>query len=85
MRTKRILSILIFSLLALLLILTVLNFNSPIALAQNDLPGVLLQDTTPTPLAQERGTEAGSTDGILVMGFVIVLIIVLPLAFRKAK
>ena len=54
-------------------------------MAQNDLPGVLSQDTTPTPPAQERGTEAGSTDGILVMGFVIVLIIVLPLAFRKAK
>lgn len=85
MRTKRILSILIFSLFALLLILTVLNFNAPSALARNDLPEVLLQETTPTPPAQERDVEAGSTDGILVMGFVIVLIIVLPLAFRKAK
>lgn len=85
MRTKRILSILIFSLLALLLILTILNFNPPIAQARNDLPGILLQDTTPAPPAQERDPEAGSTDGILVMGFVIVLIIVLPIAFRKAK
>lgn len=85
MRTKRTLSILIFSLLALLLILTILNFNAPIALARNDLPGVILQQTTPTPPAQETDAEAGSTDGILVMGFVIVLIIVLPLAFRKAK
>lgn len=42
--------------------------------------GMVIQQ--PTPLAQVV-TETSLTNGILIMGLVIVLIITLPLLFRK--
>lgn len=74
---------LIFSLLIFLLALTLgfANFHTPPALARQDaLP--VLQQTTATPIAQGI-SEIGSTSGILFMGVVIVLIVTLPLLFRK--
>jgi len=38
--------------------------------------------TTPTPEQVDR-SEVGSTDGIAVMGFVIVAIVVLPILLRR--
>ena len=38
--------------------------------------------TTPTPEAVDR-SEVGSTDGIVVMGFVIVAIVILPILLRR--
>jgi hypothetical protein len=42
----------------------------------------MIQQPTPTPITQLE-SEIGSTDGILVMGIVIVLIVTLPILFRK--
>ena len=56
------------------------NFNQPAVSAQG-IAGFTLQ-TTPTPPVDDTSV-IGSTDGILVMGIVIVLIIALPLLFRK--
>ena len=40
------------------------------------------QETTPTPTQVDR-SEIGSTDGIAVMGFVLVAIVILPIVLRK--
>ena len=38
--------------------------------------------TTPTPEQVDR-SEVGSTDGIVVMGFVIAVIVILPILLRR--
>ena len=42
------------------------------------------QITTPTP-PTENVSEVGSTDGIVIMGIVIVIAVMVPLLFRKKK
>lgn len=71
-------SILFFTLLVLGLVLP--TFNQPNVSAQGALP---LQ-ITPTPQADDTSV-IGSTDGILAMGIVIVLIVTLPLLFHKKQ
>lgn len=68
-------SILFFTLLILGLMLS--GFNQAPASAQ----GVYSLQTTPTPPTDV--SVIGSTDGILIMGIVIVLIVTVPLLFRK--
>ncbi|NJN79269.1 MAG: hypothetical protein HC797_01655 [Anaerolineales bacterium] len=77
----------LFGLSALLLItltfaLVASNFISADAFANQATAGMINQQAQPTPLAQLE-SEIGSTDGILVMGIVIVLIVTLPILFRK--
>ena len=72
-------SILFFTLLILALMLP--NFNQPSVLAQ-DSNAIILQ-TTPTPQTADDTSVIGSTDGILAMGIVIVLIVTFPLLLRK--
>ncbi len=43
----------------------------------------LYQASTPTPIP-EAVSQAGSTDGIMLMGVVIVLIVLLPILFRRS-
>jgi hypothetical protein len=78
-------SIGLFTLLLILLTiaLAATNFISSDALTANQVTGGMIIQQ-PTPLAQIE-TEIGLTDGILIMGIVIVLIITLPLVFRKNK
>ncbi len=76
-------------LIALLLItltiaLAASNFIPAEAFTVSASAGVMIQQPTPTPTAIPA-SEIGSTDGILVMGIVIVLIITLPILFRKSK
>lgn len=85
MKAKNIFGIiaLLLSILTLLLVLT--NFNPPAALAQNASSNLTaFQQATPTPQVEDA-SEIGSTDGILIMGVVIVLIVTLPLIFQKRK
>lgn len=77
----------LFGLIALLLItLTVglasSNFVYADGFTTSASSGVTIQQPTPTPITQLE-SEIGSTDGILVMGIVIVLIVTLPILFRK--
>lgn len=59
------------------------NFISADTLTYNSASaGMMAQQTTPTPLLLNT-SEIGSTDGIFVMGIVIVLIVTLPLLLRK--
>lgn len=73
----------LFFLTTLLLVLTAFNFSQPQANALLDAVPAL-QQSTPTPLPQNT-SEIGSTDGILIMGVVIVLIVTLPLFLHKRK
>ncbi|MDL1941985.1 hypothetical protein FBQ99_06510 [Chloroflexi bacterium CFX2] len=62
-------------------ILALTNFSP--SLASAPVAGAAgIQQTTPTPPGGDA-SEIGSTDGILVMGVVITVIIILPLLFRK--
>lgn len=81
MKTNYIFGILALLFCAIVLALALPNFNQPVAFAQSADAASALQQVTPTPLIEE--SEIGSTDGILLMGVVIVLIVTLPLLFRK--
>ncbi|MBI2330790.1 MAG: hypothetical protein HYU84_01185 [Chloroflexi bacterium] len=83
MKTKNIFSACIFLVVVLTLFLAMTNFDPP-AVSAKDTSSVALQQTTPTPQTEDV-SEIGSTDGILIMGVVIVLIITLPLIFQKRK
>ncbi|MFN8380803.1 MAG: hypothetical protein U0V02_02625 [Anaerolineales bacterium] len=77
-----IVSILFF--IALMLALVLPNFNQPVVSAQGASSAILSQQTTPTPQAADTSI-IGSTDGILIMGIVIVAIVTLPLLFHKKR
>jgi len=51
----------------------------------NTTGAAFLLQTTPTPQLEEDKSEVGSTDGIVIMGGIITLIVIIPiLARRKA-
>lgn len=71
--------------IALVIGLVAATFNQPVASAQNLGAASIFQYTTPSPAA-EGVSEIGSTDGIFIMGVVIVFIVVMPaLLFYKRK
>jgi len=79
------LSVVIFSLFfALVFALVLSNFDQPAASAQGSSSAAIYLQTTPPPQTEDTSV-IGSTDGILVMGIVIVLIVTLPLLFRKKE
>lgn len=84
MKTNHISGILASLCIMLVFGLAITNFNQPVVFAQNTDAAPALQQDTPTPIAQDQ-SEIGSTDGILVMGIVIVVIVITPLLFRKKK
>lgn len=43
----------------------------------------LLQTTSPTPAPAEAVSTVGTTDGIVLMGIVIVLIVIIPILLRR--
>jgi hypothetical protein len=84
MKTTFTLIVNVFIFAALILLLTEPYFNQPASSAQAVSQVAPALQTTPTPQVDEVSV-IGSTDGILVMGIVIVLIVTLPHLFRKKK
>ncbi|MBM4427384.1 MAG: hypothetical protein FJ031_09115 [Chloroflexi bacterium] len=77
----------LFALLIFLLVaaLALTSFHQPTVLAQQTGAALVLQqEPTPTSVLP-AADEIGSTDGILLMGIVIVLIVILPLLFYKQE
>jgi hypothetical protein len=73
----------LLGILTLFLVLT--NFAPPAAFAKDTGSNlIMLQQATLAPQIGET-SEIGSTEGILVMGVVIVLIVTVPLFFHKRK
>ena len=70
--------------IALVIALAVVTFNLPVVSAQNMGAASISMQTTPTPAA-EGVSEIGSTDGIFIMGAVIVLIVIMPVLFYRKK
>ena len=72
--------------ITLVFVLASTNFGQPQASAQNlGAASLSMQIPTPTQSGEDL-SEVGSTDGIVVMGFVLVAIVTLPLLFhRKGK
>lgn len=70
--------------ISLIILLSFANFNQPSAHALDvDSASIALQDT---PIATaEDASEIGSTDGILIMGMVIVVIVIVPVLFYRRK
>lgn len=50
--------------------------GSPVAAA-------LFVQTTPTPLVEEDRSEVGSTDEIIIMGIVIMVIVLMPILLQR--
>ena len=71
-------------LIALVIALVVATFDQPIVSAQNLGAVSISMQTTPTPAA-EGISVIGSTDGIFIMGAVIVLIVIMPVLFYRKK
>jgi len=67
--------------LALALFSAVQTESVPASTLSN-LAGIPILQTTPTPQAQDN-SEMGSTDGIVLMGGVIVLIIFAPILINR--
>jgi len=65
----------------LLMFVLVPNSTQPSVLAQES--NAIILQTTPTPQTADDTSVIGSTDGILIMGIAIVVIVTLPLLFRK--
>lgn len=68
--------------LVLALFSAALTYSAPPAMSGNfTAAGMFLQPTaTPTP---QDLSEIGSTDGIVAMGFLIALIIIIPILLRR--
>lgn len=85
MKTKHFLVITAALLGFLILALSLTNFNPPAALALDSYTDQYTQPDADRAAQVNDSSEIGSTDGIVVMGIVIVLIVTLPLAFRRKK
>ena len=70
--------------IALVTALVFATFDQPVVSAQNLGAASISLQATPTPAAKGV-SEIGSTDGIFIMGVVIVLIVVVPVLFYRKK
>jgi len=78
-----------FSLLILLLFsflfVSHLSHNNPVSAKPNSIPAIAsYQDVTPTPNSEDQSV-IGSTNGILIMGFIISGMAILPLFIRRKR
>jgi len=73
-----------FAFLLLVFVFTSANFNPSLVQAQNQANSFTSLQTTPTPPV-EGESVIGSTDGIMLMGVVITVIVVVPLLFHRKK
>lgn len=85
MKANHFLGLTALLLVLLVILLALANFNPPAVFAKDAHAGrAEIQSFIPASQVEDD-SEIGSTDGILVMGVVIVLIVTLPLFFRKRK
>lgn len=70
--------------IALVIALVFATFNQPIVSAQNLGAAPVSLQSTPTPIT-EGISEIGSTDGIFIMGVVIILIVITPVLFHRKE
>ncbi|MBL8061922.1 MAG: hypothetical protein JNK32_02810 [Anaerolineales bacterium] len=83
MKTVRNFGMIAFLMVILLMLLAMSNFNLTAGAAQHATAAFLAHQTTSTTPVLDDDSEIGSTDGILVMGVVITLIVILPILLHK--
>jgi hypothetical protein len=76
------------STIILMISLLIALFSAAVTYAKIPAPGSstaasFLLQTTPSPPVEEDRSEVGSTDGIVVMGGVIVLIVLVPILLQR--
>ena len=81
MKTTHIFGI-VFLFIVLMFVLVIANFSPSIASAKVMMASSL--QITPTPI-EEDISVIGSTDGIMLMGVIISLIVTIPVLFRRKK
>jgi len=59
-----------------------LSSSRPAVLSGNPVAAAFFLQTTPTPQPKDL-SKIGSTDGIVAMGFLIALIIIVPILLRR--
>ena len=84
MKTSQILGAAILMLLLSATVLIISTFNQPGVSAEQLSTSALQAQVTLTPVAEDQSVS-GSTDGIVVMGILIVVIITLPIVFRRKR
>jgi hypothetical protein len=85
MKTSYIFGIALVFIVLVFAFVAVVNYDHATVSAKNlSAASLSMQITTPTPPAGDR-SEVGSTEGIVIMGFVLVIIVTLPLLFHKKK
>lgn len=85
MKTAYIFGIAFVFIVVVFALIAATNFDHPTVSAKNlGAASLSMQITTPTPPA-ENVSEVGSTDGIVIMGFVLAIVVILPLLFHIKK
>jgi len=85
MKTSYIFGITLAFIVLVFVLAAVANFGYPAVSPKNlSAASLSMQITTPSQPA-ENVSEVGSTDGIVIMGFVLVIIVIVPVLFRKKK
>jgi hypothetical protein len=85
MKTSHIFGIALAFILLVFVLAATANIDQSKVSAKNlGAASLSMQVTTPTPPAQGVSV-VGSTDGIVIMGFVIAIIVTLPVLFHKRK
>jgi hypothetical protein len=85
MKTSYIFGITFIFIVLVFALVAAANFNHPTVSAKNlSAASISKQITTPT-LPVGDVSEVGSTDGIVIMGFVLVIIVTLPVLFHRKR
>ena len=85
MKTSYIFGITLVFIVLVFALVAVANFDHPTVSAKNlSAASLSMQITTPTP-PTENVSEVGSTDGIVIMGFVLVIVVTLPVLLHRKK
>ncbi|MEP6895240.1 MAG: hypothetical protein ABI986_06505 [Chloroflexota bacterium] len=69
--------------ISLFLVLVSVAFSHSNYVQSGNIRAALFFQTTPTPHQQVDQSEVGSTDGITIMSFVIVVIIIIPIYLQR--
>ena len=85
MKTSYIFGIALVFIVFVFALIAAANFDHPTASAKNlGAASLSMQITTPTQ-SSENVSEVGSTDGIVIMGFVLAIVVIMPLLFHRKK
>jgi hypothetical protein len=68
----------------LIIVFASANFNQSWSAHNLSAASLSMQITSPTPPAEDI-SEVGSTDGIVIMGVVLVVIVTVPVLFRRKR